>query len=244
MRGATTRQPDGGSSISDWAAGLAQPRLAPGDVHVWRVDLDAVADDVLALLSDTERARVRRLARAPGTQRWGHSRGVLRALLGRYLRTDPGGLRLASDPAGRPYLEDHPGEGAGHDLLPAQLSFNVSHSVQTGLYAFTLVGPVGVDVELARRPIDAVALAERAFGPAEASRLRQLDAASRSQEFLRAWVRHEATLKCLGVGLGAAQNARGAAAPWIAELDVGPDAAAAVAVSGSPREVLCWEWSE
>lgn len=244
MRAATIGNPGTGPWIGDWAPGPRQPRLAPGAVHVWRADLDTVADELLEHLSNTERDRVRRLARAPGTERWGHSRGVLRALLGRYLRVDPGRMRLATGPSGRPYVEAHTGESARRDFASAQLSFNVSHSVQTGLYAFTLVGPVGVDVELARRPLDAVALAERAFGPAEAARLRQLDAATRSREFLRGWVRHEATLKCLGVGLGGAKEARGAGAPWISELDLGSEAAAAVAVMATPREVYCWDWLE
>ena len=65
-------------------------------------------------------------------------------------------------------------------------------------------GPVGVDVEVPRRAIDEVALAARAFGPAEARRLEGLDPAVRAQEFLRAWVRHEAQLKCRGTGIGGA----------------------------------------
>ena len=41
------------------------------------------------------------------------------------------------------------------------LCFNLSHSGASALYAFAADGPVGVDVEVARRPLDAVALAAR-----------------------------------------------------------------------------------
>ena len=63
-------------------------------------------------------------------------------------------------------------------------------------------GAVGVDVEVARRPINEAALAARTFGPDEARRLAALDPVSREREFLRLWVRHEARLKCRGTGIG------------------------------------------
>jgi hypothetical protein len=91
--------------------------------------------------------------------------------------------------------------------------------------------------------VDVLALAARAFGPAEAERLRRLDPDSREQEFRRAWVRHEAALKCLGTGIGAAPAAEaGRRSPWIAELDMGAGAAAAVALTAAPSEMRCWEW--
>ncbi|HYM67693.1 MAG TPA: 4'-phosphopantetheinyl transferase superfamily protein, partial [Patescibacteria group bacterium] len=122
-----------------------------------------------------------------------------------------------------------------------RLRFTLSHSGHLALYAFTTVGEVGVDVEVARRPIDEVALAARAFGPGEAQRLEPLDPAARRQEFRRAWARHEATLKCRGTGFGGGPAAHGPA-PWIAELDVGANAAAAVAAERAPEELRCWGW--
>ena len=93
-----------------------------------------------------------------------------------------------------------------------------------------------------------LAVAARAFGPAEARRLQQLDPVTREQELLLAWVRHEAELKCRGTGIGGA-GAEGEMAEgemgekvWIAELDVGSHGAAAVAVARPPRELCCWEW--
>jgi hypothetical protein len=100
---------------------------------------------------------------------------------------------------------------------------------------------VGVDVEVARRPIDAVALAERVLGPAEVAHLRSVDPERRDQEFRRAWVRHEAAVKCLGTGLNGSED--GGTAQWISELEMGTHAAAAVAVAASPRELRCWDWS-
>ena len=82
------------------------------------------------------------------------------------------------------------------------LSFNLSHSGHLALYAFSKAGAVGVDVEVARRGLDVVAIAARAFGAAEARRLRGFAPAIRKEEFRRTWVRHESALKCWGTGIG------------------------------------------
>jgi len=214
---------------------------------VWRADLEAVTDDLGELLSSDERARAQRLVRERDRQPWIRSRGALRALLGRYLHGDPSALRFGAGAHGKLALIDDASvsrtapEPVSAPPTPTRISFNLSHSGKLALYAFTPTAAVGIDVELARRPIDALAIAARTFGPVEARRLEELDQATREREFLRAWVRHEAELKCLGVGIGGAVAA-GARRPWIAELAVGPRAAAAVAVEGPPRELRCWDW--
>jgi hypothetical protein len=118
----------------------------------------------------------------------------------------------------------------------------MSHSGDTALYAFATAGTVGVDVELGGRARDFPALAARAFGSPVAQRLAGVQPGVREQEFLRTWVRHEAALKCLGTGLGGRPDPASQQALWIAELDMGPRAAAALALRGEPRELRCWTW--
>jgi 4'-phosphopantetheinyl transferase len=178
---------------------------------------------------------------------WMRSRGVLRALLGRYLGKDPATLRFLASPYGKPALLDHAPEGSSPGPDPessavTRMQFNLSHSGGLALYVFAAGVSVGVDVELARRPIDEVAIASRTFGASEAERLRELDPETRRREFLRAWVRHEARLKCLGVGIGGAAAASGKSVPWIAELHTGPRGAGAVAADQAPRQLRCWLW--
>ena len=225
-----------------WVAGPRQPVLEDGAVHVWRADLAAVSDDVGDSLSDDERARAERFASARDGERWRRGRGLLRVLLGRYLRREPGSLRFAVGEHGKPAL-------AGDDASPthaanaAHMSFNISHSGALALYAFSATGAVGVDVEVARRAIDEVAVAARTLGKPAAERLQALDPAARRREFLSAWTRHEAELKCLGTGIGGA-----AAAPpepralWVLELAVGQNAAAAVACERAPSQLRRWRW--
>jgi 4'-phosphopantetheinyl transferase len=209
---------------------------------VWRVDLAGVADDLLEFLSAEEHARADRMAGVRDRALWARSRGVLRELLGRYLQADPRELSLATSPKGKPVL-DTASARTGRQADATRLCFNLSHSGETALYAFTTAGPVGVDVQVARRPIDPLAVAARAFGPAEADRLRRLDPKAREQEFLRAWVRHEAALKCLGTGIWDDPEAAAEATPWIAELDLGGPGRAAIAAERAPSEVRCWDWT-
>jgi len=185
----------------------------PGVVDVWRVDLGRAMDDGLSdLLCTEEHARAARIVHARKRALWARSRGVLRALLARYLDADPHGLRFALGAHGKPRLRSEPteirrdsGSGPGEDLR-----FNLSHSSQLMLVAVTAGREVGVDVERARERY--------------------------TSEFLRTWTMHEATVKCLGTGLtGGSATAEQKTRPglWTAGLDVGPGAVAAVVVEGS-----------
>jgi 4'-phosphopantetheinyl transferase len=219
-------------------------------VHVWRADLSAVAADLGGLLSPAERARAGRMSRERDRQLWTRAHGVLRALLGRYLESDPRTLHITTEAHGKPGLLDDAFASAGAQAthaeatqaLPPRLSFNLAHSGQLALYAFTAAGSVGVDVEVARRPLNEVGIAERIFGAVEARRLSVLDPKAREREFRRLWARHEAELKYWGTGLADQATGTSKRKPWVAELDVGPRAAAAVAVKDAPRELRCWDW--
>ena len=230
-----TRPATSETAADAWEPGPLRPRLADGAVHVWRVDLTTVTDDVAELLRPEERARAGRMLGERQRQLWVRSRGVLRVLLGCYLHRDARTLRFITGPYGKLALTDELSREC------ARLSFNVSHSRELALYAFAGTGSVGVDVEVWRRPIDFLALASRAFGNSEARRLQGLDPALREPEFLRRWTRHEAEVKYLGIGIGGASAGTNPRQPWIAELDVGPRAAGAVAAERRPREMRCWE---
>jgi 4'-phosphopantetheinyl transferase len=241
-----------------WKPGPAKPRLGDGAVHVWRVDLTGVPAQLANQLSEEELARAAQMPSARGRELWSRSRGVLRTLLGRYLRVEALAVGLRVDDHGKPALSDEHAAGP----LPF---FNLSHSRQLALYAFTTLGPIGVDVEVARRAgasptadsdgedtderrpaTDHVALARRAFGEEQARSLLELAPQLREGEFLRLWTRYEAELKRRGTGIGGGfeHGARSpGAAPTIVELDVGPQAAAALAHDPRASELRLWEWA-
>jgi 4'-phosphopantetheinyl transferase len=250
-----------------WAQGPTRPRLSRGATHVWRASATrggeylAQIQDSIPLLSDDELARGELISGEQQRSRWLGARAVLRLLLGRYLDRAPHGLRFATGKHGKPRLAPTPtpasgGSRARNGATPlgiGLLHFNLSHSAGTVLYAFSADAPVGVDIEVAKIGRDYPSIARRLFGEAEAERLGGLDRATRELEFLRAWSRHEAELKCLGIGFGvggfsvasadARPATRGGEPPtWIAELEVAPRAAAVVAVARPPAELLLWDW--
>jgi 4'-phosphopantetheinyl transferase len=200
-------------------------------VHVWKADLEKVSDELSEYLSEEEWLRARRITGERTRMRWRRSRGLLRALLGAYLEQSPTELQLATGHRGKPALQ-----AAG-----AQLSFNLSHSRRFALLAVRRNGEVGVDIEVVRElPANAVALAERAFGNLE-TRREHLDGSSCRREFMRAWTRREAELKCHGTGFGSPLETP-VGEPWVQELEPGPGLAGAVACASPASELRCWEW--
>jgi 4'-phosphopantetheinyl transferase len=235
-RGRTGSREIGGG----WSPGPRRPRLAADAVHVWRADLCTVSEEALGWLSLDERERAARFPRERDGRLWARARGVLRGLVARYLSVEPAAVQFRLDGRGKP--------GVALRGSSARLSFNLSHSGALALYAFTRAASVGVDVQSApTRPIDVAAIARRAFGPGEGRRLAALAPAQRGREFLRAWARHEASLKCRGGGADASAGdvaERAASAGlWVTELDMGIGAAGAVALQNAAHEIRCWSWS-
>jgi 4'-phosphopantetheinyl transferase len=229
MQAAETQQSDAGTLLPAWTPGPRDPQLEPCAVHIWRCQLSSVDETLLGLLAPAESARARQFLREGAGRSWARSRAVLRTLLGRYLRCDPAGLSFRAGRHGKPAL------------APARAPcFNLSHSQDTALYAFSPSTEVGVDVEHSRPGVDQLASIKRLLGATEAARLERLDPTSRECELLRAWVRHEAALKCVGVGLWG--EAAVTPEPWLCQLDLGENAAGAVAVAKPPKLLRCWEW--
>jgi hypothetical protein len=187
-------------------------RATDGVVHIWRADLAAIGDRPTQLLCEEELARAAQILGERKRVLWSRSRGVLRALLGRYLDHDPRELRFLLGSYGKPALLSE-GPAPATDLR-----FNLSHSGGLALVAVSAGREVGVDVERARERYTA--------------------------EFLRAWVAHEAVVKCRGVGLATPREGPHPDDPWMAELDGGPGAVAAVAVAGGPCELRSYRWCE
>jgi 4'-phosphopantetheinyl transferase len=208
-----------------WEPGpLPANSLESGALHVWRADLDGLDHIGDGVLSAEERERAYRFTSERSRERWSRSRAVLRELLGGYLSRDPAAIEFGEGERGKPSAVAADG-----------IEFNLSHSGGLALFGFARDNPLGVDVELAGRVRDPLAVAEREFGVDELERLRELPAAELEPEFLRLWVRHEAALKCRGGGLG---GPRAQAGLVLIDLDAGSGAAAAVALERAPEAIL------
>jgi 4'-phosphopantetheinyl transferase len=213
-------------------------QLAPGVIHVWRADLDHAVEGA-DLLTSSERDRAAQYRFEADRKRWTSSRSILRRLLGIYLGEDPRLVSIGVGEHGKPELL--PRRAPPIDA-PSPLQFNLSHSGSLALYAFAIDNPVGVDVELASRLVDPAAIARSIPGIGDAVRLAELEEPERSREVLRVWVRTEAALKCRGTGLAAQAQHTVPHEPWVVDLDVGAESAAALAAANPPAGLRTFEW--
>ena len=215
-----------------WPAGPLRPVALAAELHVWRVDLEAAGRRGAEQLPAVERERAERKRRPGAGARWAAARWALRLVLGRYLDEEPAAIELTTGERGKPRLAAE----------PERLAFNLSHSDALALIAVTAGREVGVDVERIDPGRNLVGVAKRELGPPEAAAVARAPDAERAAVFYAAWTRHEARLKCLGVGLGVPRAEPHAVAVSTLDPGPGPGYAAAVAVTRGPA-FACRHWS-
>jgi 4'-phosphopantetheinyl transferase len=242
-----------------WRSAPAEVTLSSAEVHVWRAALDQVTTSVEHLqrsLSADERQRAARFYFPRDRRRFTVARGVLRDILGRYLKLPPSALGFGYSAYGKPSLAI----GADADLL----RFNLSHSHEMALFAITWGREIGVDIEYLQREIACEEIAERFFSPQERASLRALPAAVKQRAFFNCWTRKEAYIKAHGEGLSLpldqfdvslvpgepAALLATRSDPWEAlrwslqALTMDPDYVAALAVEGHGWQCHCWQWRQ
>ncbi len=178
-----------------WNVPERDMHLPPGHVHVWRAmiapplaRLQAYQDTV----SPDERERAQRLILPEHRRRFTAARGMLRHILGRYIRTPPRDIRFGVGHHGKPFLQ-----------YPASqpLHFNVAHSQQCAVYAVSRDFEVGIDLEGDREHADYLMLAKRICSPEEFTTFQQLPQDKHKAAFFSCWTRKEAVVKAEGKGL-------------------------------------------
>ena len=168
--------------------------LAKDDVHVWKASLDrnpSELDSLRQTLATDEQKRAERFRLKKHRDRFIVGRGVLRTILGMYLDRHPDQFRFRYTLYGKPELSAEEGT----------LSFNLSHSRDLALYAFTQKREIGVDVEFLREDVNLLGIAKRFFSAQEYSQLQALSGTSQLQTFFDCWTRKEAFIKAKGEGL-------------------------------------------
>jgi 4'-phosphopantetheinyl transferase len=239
---------------SPWKPSSEVAVPGPNEVHVWSACLDDLPEAALrAPLSPDERERGGRFHFERDRRRFVTARGLLRALLGRYLDVDPADLLFGYGPRGKPFL-------AGRD----ELRFNLSHSGGLALLAFARGCEVGVDVEQVRPVPESEDIARHCFSAREGEELRSLRADERGAAFFRCWTRKEAFIKATGDGLSLPLDAfdvtlapgeparllrvRGEPEAvhrfWLEDLRPAEGFAGALAVEGKAKRVVLRTWDE
>ncbi len=236
--------------IPNWQPAPISVEASTEEVHLWLASIDIAAADVELLhgiLTNDERERAARFHFERDRNRFIAGRGLLRILLGGYLRKPPADISFTYNPNGKPFvrgLEDH-------------FDFNLSHSGGLALYAFTLGHRIGVDVECLDRELEVESLASRFFSVQEVAALMALPPHHRRKAFFDCWTRKEAYIKARGEGLSfglkdfsvsvapsdppallnVSQEPKEAERWRYLPIDAGPSYAAAAAVEGkmNPR---------
>jgi len=165
------------------------------EVHLWPVSLQRSAPEVerlRSLLSSDERNRADRYHSRDDALRYAVGRGWLRRLLGWYTGISPREIVFSYGRRGKPELSNPGG-------VP-DIRFNLSHTREWIMYAFTLGRDVGVDIESDAFAEESVDNYLRFLAPAEREQIQSLAQGQRARQFLTYWVRKEACLKAIGCG--------------------------------------------
>jgi len=174
--------------VPEFAPALPRPRLADGDVDVWRIDVDAPGADV-AVLDEGERARAMRFRHARERQRYIAAHVAMRDILARYLRCAPAAVYFEAD-----------GDNGKVRLCGASApAINLAHSGSIALLCVAGLPHVGIDVEAVRELVDLRELVLANFTRIERAQLHSHP--DPAAAFFRIWTRKEALLKALGTGL-------------------------------------------
>ncbi len=170
--------------------------ISDGEIHVWRVALEArssVERHLRQLLSTDEQARLVRFRSSNDKRRFAVRRGTLRMVLSAYMGVPGAELCFTHGKNGKPKIEQPPDR--------VVLYFNTSSSDNLALIAVSGQLPLGIDVEF-MRPIDEIHdIAARFFSRHERDSLVDLPRELHLRGFYRIWTSKEAIVKADGTGL-------------------------------------------
>ena len=175
-----------------WQFPQTFPVLHTNQVHIWRATLKRSKEDLAEftkLLNLQEKIRANKFIAKQAKNNFVVARGILRWLLGKYLGIKPQDILLQQNRYGKLYVAS------------SALQFNLSHSHDLALFAFTQHHFIGVDVEFIRADFDFTAIAERFFSKTENLDLLALPIEQQLPAFFNCWSRKEAFIKALGKGL-------------------------------------------
>jgi 4'-phosphopantetheinyl transferase len=175
----------------------AAPILLPdGKVHLWQaftIDWLSSIEELQDLLSSIEIDRARRFHFEWDKLRYVVAHGLLRMLISSYMNIPAHRIRFRGGPFGKPELH-------GNQRAPS-FSFNISHSHELTVFAFSSYQRIGVDVEYVRPLPDFEEIVNAYFHPNEREALRGFPLQARQTAFFDCWTKKEAFVKATGEGL-------------------------------------------
>jgi 4'-phosphopantetheinyl transferase len=176
-----------------WSEPESSPRLGKRELHIWRARIDvssAVQTTLTCHLDVHEQQKASQFVFERDRHRYQAAHGIVREILGHYLRQPPSELRFVLAPHGKPMLAKE----ASRDLR-----FNFSRAEGLFLLAVAVGREVGIDVERIRADFADESLETTVLTERERAALpHSLD---RDREFFLRWTCKEAYIKARGQGL-------------------------------------------
>jgi 4'-phosphopantetheinyl transferase len=234
-------------------------KLTNDEIHIWCALLDqptSLIDKLSCTLSIEERTRAGRFYFEKDRKRFAVRHGILRMILGYYLRVAPSKLLFYYGWNGKPRLTDTFSDGA--------ILFSMSSSEGLALYGFTRNSKIGVDVECVRDIPEMDQIGERIFCTRETQVYRALPEHLKRGAFFACWTRKEALVKASGDGLSRSLDkveltmdpgepvrllpidgdSRSPCRWSIRDVKPASGFAAAIAAEGRNWRLRCWQWTD
>jgi 4'-phosphopantetheinyl transferase len=170
--------------------------LPEGDIHLWKAfmgELSSRINELESLLDGEEIRRAKRFRFQKDVNRFVAAHGILRKIIGRYMDISPRRVSFRTAPTGKQELDDRQN--------PEPFFFNISHSHDLAVLAFSRSHQLGIDVEHIRSLPDLHEIIHFCFHPKEIAVIRNLPVSEQRQAFFQFWTGKEAFVKGTGEGL-------------------------------------------
>lgn len=183
------------SFMYEWKRLPNKLEVDDNQTHIWKVDLNAerLHDDCRRILSVDEQLRAERMIITEKRKRFQSARSALREILSIYLNQPPESIQFKYKPNGKPYLFQI--------SQPNSIEFNIAHSENLMVAAFTKCVPVGIDLEINQSVSSMDWIVKRYYSKDDQIIFRKIPEKDKKSAFLTAWTKKEAYGKAVGNGL-------------------------------------------
>lgn len=167
-------------------------KLPAGEIHIFTINtnkFEQEIDNFEKLLSGDELSKACRFRVARDRIGYITCRGSLRNILSEYTGVNPSELVFSYTSFGKPFVKD------------SEIKFNLSHSGDYAVLAFSWINELGIDIERLRDMPDALNIASRYFSEKEIQGFSELNHECINTEFFKCWTKKEAFIKAKGEGL-------------------------------------------
>ncbi len=164
-------------------------------IHVWWSNLDQpqnIVDNCHSFLSSEEKNRINKYNTQLLKNRQVMSKAILKKLLSLYLEKNVKEINFIYNNYGKPYI--------ACDKVANSVKFNISHSENVGIFAFTLNDDLGVDIEKVKEYIEIDGIKEICFTNFEKEWYDNLNNEFKLEAFYKIWTIKEAFIKAIGEG--------------------------------------------